>query len=419
MRDEPSTPPGTERHAFGPFELRFPELELYRDGRRLEVPPRSVAILRCLLRRRGELVSQRELLDTVWPGTHVTPSSLTEAISRLRAALGDDPRRARWIETLSGRGYRLRERSEASSPRRARRWILAGAAVAAVLLLAVALPIPRRAGGSDPPGELRSVVRLTPSGAFGEALELPPLDVRDLAISPDDRRIALTVGSREGSDIWLYESATRQLERVSEGGRNSEAIWSPDGRWLTWAAAQEGTFELVRRAVAGGPIERLASAPWDRYPEAWSVDGGELIFSEARDGGDLDLAVLTRAAGAQGWSARPIRATRYQEYLGRLSPDGEWLAWVSDRSGRWEVYVEHGRGEGEPVRLSRGGGTDPFWSADGAALYYRNRRGLVKAERTGNRWTPTRATAAPPGLDVVRIGPAADGGFLALARAGG
>lgn len=411
----------TSRHsgaiAFGPFEYRPESLELRRRGRRVEVPRRALAVLDRLLDRPGEPVAREELLATAWGGVHVTPTSLNEAVSRLRTALGDDPRAPTFVETLPGLGYRfiapVRGRSRAEFRvlgRVPRRGLAAAAALVAVVGVAGLLEL----RPATPPA---LAARLSTAGEVVATLDHLPFDVIDVVAAPDGGgRLALATREAGGSSIWIVGPEGESLYRLSEGGTNTEPVWSPDGRWIAWASNAGGGFDIVRRRANGqGVQEAVLSAPGDQYPESWSADGSRLVYSERSAERGFDLAVLERDR-ADRWMRRTLAATAHDEYLGSFSPDARWLTYESNRSGRSEIWVEPADGSGTPVQVSAAGGRDPFWSPDGTLCWVEHGR-LVEAAWPVERASVRRRALHSPS-SLLRVRAAADGFVAVLERAG-
>lgn len=419
------------RHArtltFGCFRFNRDSLELWHRKRPVEAPQRALAVLDRLLESPGELVSQDEILASAWRGTHVTPTSLTEAVSRLRSALGDDATHPRYVETVRGRGYRFVGRLHPPGVSRLlemacrlgaglpagsferHRIAAAGLTVLALTLAAMTWISP------DSDARAPVLARLSPGGQLVEELDLPLAGLHDAAPSPDGRQLALSVRSRVRSEIWVLDSGTRALHRISRDADSTEAVWSPDGKWLAWAEDTGSGFDLVRRPADGsGLVERLLDAPGNQYPEAWAPHGNALIYSERGRGSGFDLAVL-RQTGPSTWVSCPLRATPHSEYLGSFSPDGRQVIYESDESGRAEIYLLSLDWPSEPVRISRRGGRDPFWSRDGDALFYRRGPHLVRVPAArGERVRLGPALEIPGPGRIVRARPDASGGFVVL-----
>jgi len=401
---------------FGPFRFDARSRELFRGGSRVELPLRAAALLAGLLETPGELVTHERLLAAVWGETHVTPSSLTEAMSRLRAALGDSAVRPRYVETLPGRGYRfvaaVRRPSLAAPSPVLHRVLRTAAAVPALALVAL--------GGwivSRRPPEPPVIVELAASGRVIETVALPPLEMEGLSPSPDGRKLAFQAprgGARHSAaDVWVFDRDERSLRRLSEGGHNAEVVWSPDGSSVAWASNRDGTYDVVRRrADATGGLELLVAGPANQYPEAWTADGTRLIYSEESDRGDLDLRWLRRREAGAEWRSEALVVTPADEYLASLSPDGRWLAYVSNASGGWRIHLADLETGGRSRVVAAG--EDPFWSADGEALYFLE-RGRLAAVRPPARGRSGLGPplALPRAAHIFRARVSGRGGFIA------
>jgi len=399
-----------DRIGFGPFELDRPALVLTREGKALDTPKRSLALLARLLENPDRVVTKQELMDSVWGETHVSPTSLGEAMSRLRHSLGDNANHPVYIQTVRGRGYRFIGTRRGAGQLIRGRWSPAALAASLVLLITVGV---LRSRAKEP--ESSFLVRLSENGEVTEVLPLPHLDIAALALAPDGRRLALAVESPTSTDIWVFDPAVESLVQISEGGQNMEIVWSPDGEYLVYATDVGGSFDLVRRRVdRRGPIETLLSAPGDQFPESYSSDGLTLIYSHTTETAGLDLATLS-LDGQGKWTSRPLRATRAHEYLAASAPGNKALAFVSNESGRWDAYVQSLEPGAEPVRISDGGGVrDVFWSTDGKAIHYLEDGQLVSIPvGPGSLPKPGGRTRLRTPVHITRVEAAPGGGFIA------
>ena len=198
-------------------------------------------------------------------------------------------------------------------------------------------------------------------------------------LSPDGTRLALDVRD-EQHDIWIWDFARETLTRLTfDAARDSYPRWTPDGRRVVFSSLRDGTWNLLWKAADGtGGVERLAESPNGLQPYAFSPDGTQLVFLDMNPGGTgSDLGV--RSMDADGTS-EPLLVTEFNEVNAEISPNGLWLAYQSDASGQYEVYVrpfpdiDSGRWQ-----ISRGGGTRPLWSPDGRELFYLTRSGQLTA----------------------------------------
>jgi serine/threonine-protein kinase len=191
--------------------------------------------------------------------------------------------------------------------------------------------------------------------------------------SPDGRRLSFDFTSAEGRDSWVLDLAQGTLTRASFAGDGHDATWAPDGRHLTYVSARSGALGVYRiRPGGSGVAESLFAAPELTWTGEWLADGSGLVTTAALSPGSTsDIALL---AGGGSGPLRPIVATPFNEQYPALSPDGRWLAYVSNQSGPQQVYVRPfpGTDADEAVQVSLDGGTEPAWSPDGRHLAYRS-----------------------------------------------
>jgi eukaryotic-like serine/threonine-protein kinase len=185
-------------------------------------------------------------------------------------------------------------------------------------------------------------------------------------ISPDGRTLLLRVVTSPDCVLWTVDLARGTRTRVTFEGDSHNATWRGDG-WLAWGSQAEGT-RRIRTAPAAHPtkIMDVATGERDRVPESWSPDGTRLAFTETHPETGQDVWVL----GAENGTAAPFAASTFNEHTARFSGDGRWIAFVSDESGRDEVYVQPATGDGGRLQISVQGGTSPLWSPRGGELFY-------------------------------------------------
>jgi eukaryotic-like serine/threonine-protein kinase len=188
-------------------------------------------------------------------------------------------------------------------------------------------------------------------------------------LSPDGRRVAVTITEQE-SQTWLYDFSRETLTRLTfEGNSNQYPVWTPDGKRIAFRSNKEGPLNLFWQLADGsGGLERLATGEDTQTPNSWSPDGQLLAFVEVTPTTGIDIWVLRLSDR----KAHPFLRTPFLESAPRFSPDGRWLAYVSDESGRAEVFVQPYPGPGGKWQVSTEGGTEPMWNPDGRELFYRN-----------------------------------------------
>ena len=234
------------------------------------------------------------------------------------------------------------------------------------------MPLVYLPGGAQ--GSARAVCRAGRGGDV-RCLPLPARPFRNLALSPDGSRLALTVREVDRSEVWVSDVARGNLSRLTFEGDNVEPVWSPDGRWIAFASSRAGRYELYRvRADGGGPPERLLGGGGGRFPDSFSPDGGLLAFTEIDPVSGDSLWMLPLRGGAP----LPFLRSAFDQEHARFSPDGRWLAYDSNESGKPEVYLRAFPGPGGKWQLSTDGGSLPAWSADGRRIFYRRGTALME-----------------------------------------
>ena len=205
-------------------------------------------------------------------------------------------------------------------------------------------------------------------GTDGRADQVPvsPRGYTAVKLSPDGTRIAVQIEMPDGADVWVVEVARGTLTRLtSEAGFDGNPIWTPDGRHVVFASERDGRWALSRRSADGtGPIERLSSAPMEKQrllPRSLTRDGS-LISTLADDIG------MVLDGGRGQW--KPLVQTPATELQAEISPDGRWLAFMSDDSGNPQVYLQPFPGMNNRQAVSAENGHTPTWSADGRTLFY-------------------------------------------------
>ena len=198
-----------------------------------------------------------------------------------------------------------------------------------------------------------------------------------LALSPDGSRAAVgwqnNTQSLVASDIWLLDFSRDTSTRFTFGKDNDNyPVWSPDGRSIIFQSHQnEGIGNLYQKLAGGANEEKLLlKSNRDKYPTSLSRDGRFLLYTE-----EGDLYILPMESGSKGM---PFLHTEFNERDGRFSPDMRWVAYVSDETGRNEIYVceipQASKGalseSGNKYLISKGGGKGPRWRGDGKELYY-------------------------------------------------
>jgi WD40 repeat protein len=199
-----------------------------------------------------------------------------------------------------------------------------------------------------------------------EPLVETPRPFFNLDLSPDGRVLALETLAANNS-IWLYEIDRGTLTRWTSEWDNSLPVWAPSGREIAFNSTRMGATHLYKRGLdVGGKEELLATSERNRIPTSWSPDGSVLLFDEysAETGADIWMLPLSGEREPE-----PLLNGRADERWAEFSPDGEWIAYESDETGRSEIYVRRFP-SGEMRQVSTGGGDHPIWHPNGKELFY-------------------------------------------------
>jgi serine/threonine-protein kinase len=229
----------------------------------------------------------------------------------------------------------------------------------------------------------------------------------DAAISPDGKRFALVIGGAN-SDVWIYEIARGSLSRLTFApSLDAAPVWAPDGRHVVFSGIRNGPMEIRRVPFDGaGPEESLATAGALNLQGRSFHPTGRWLACDQR--GDILILPLEGNRTMQ-----PFVATPFTEMFPAFSPDGRWIAYQSDESGRAEIYVQSFPGPGGKWQVSTEGGLRPKWSADGSELFFRSGNRMMAASISPG---PAFAAGTPRVLFTGQYAPpydvAADGRFL-------
>ncbi|UCC25238.1 MAG: protein kinase [Gemmatimonadales bacterium] len=196
------------------------------------------------------------------------------------------------------------------------------------------------------------------------------------AFSPDGRRLAVDFTSDQGRNVWTLSLDEGVLTRATFDRNGHDARWTPDGRFVTYLAEPElgGQFGIYRTRPGSLDSDSLITVPGVSFTGIWLRDESALVTTAdgLSPGSGPDIALIGN--GGRG-PVEPLVATRFSEGWPAVSPDDRWLAFTSDRSGQFEVYVQPLAGDGGLFQVSVDGGIEPLWSADGRELFYRTGAG--------------------------------------------
>ena len=207
-----------------------------------------------------------------------------------------------------------------------------------------------------------------------QPLAAPPRAYDRPQLSPDGQRVAVEIGPQ----VWLADLTRDTLTRFTfEGPTNESPNWTPDGKRIIFTSSKEGSRNLFWQLADGsGGLERLTTSEQLNIATSLSPDGQLLAFHESNAGSPRNISVLRLSDR----KAQPFLGTPFNEGGGMFSPDGRWLAYVSDESGRPEIYVQPYPGPGGKWQVSTEGGTEPAWNRNGRELFYRSGDKMMTVE---------------------------------------
>jgi Tol biopolymer transport system component len=199
---------------------------------------------------------------------------------------------------------------------------------------------------------------------------MPAVDAA-LRLSPDEKRLAVSrLDPQAGSaDIWLIDLARNTPSRFTfDPANEGNSIWSPDGSRLVFFSNRDGVSNLYQRLSSGaGNDEVLLKSAEPKAPHDWSPDGKFILYTALSPKNAADLWLLPLFGDQK---PTPFIQTEFNESQGRFSPDGRWVAYISNESGPFQVYVQSFPSSGGKWQVSTNGGAQPQWRRDGKELFY-------------------------------------------------
>ena len=247
-------------------------------------------------------------------------------------------------------------------------------------------------GGGGTAGQSR-LIWLDRTGKQISTVGEPVQQLGDLDLSPDQKSALTSIGSSEANstDLWIWDLARGLRQRFTFEGTNNGGIWSPDGNSIIGRSVRNGKNLMYRKASNGTGVEEvLFDNGTNNWPTSWHRDGQTILFGNTNAGGtptgnDVWLLPLTPEPPGQVRKPKPFLQTNFNETRARFSPDGKWVAYVSNDSGKSEVFVLPYPGPGGKKQVSVGGGTFPRWRHDGKELYYTSPDGSLMAAEVSVR----------------------------------
>jgi serine/threonine-protein kinase len=197
-------------------------------------------------------------------------------------------------------------------------------------------------------------------------------------LSPDGSRLAIGIGAAPIRQVWIHEMASGTRTPLTFVGNNYYPVWSLNGNRVAYSSENTTSVDIMSMSSDGiGTAQLMVRSGMWNFPESWSPDGRHLVFREQDSTTQRDIWILSTEGELE---ARPFFQIPSSEDAPGLSPDGRWLAYASDMSGRYEIYVNSFPDPGRRIPVSLDGGTEPVWSRDGSELFYRNGPELIAVD---------------------------------------
>jgi Tol biopolymer transport system component len=198
-------------------------------------------------------------------------------------------------------------------------------------------------------------------------------------ISPNGQRLLVTI-EQATSDLWMYDIASDTLTQITFESGARFPVWSPDGQRAAFSSNKSGALNLFLIDISRpGTGERLTSSEHLQVAGSWSSNGQALAFVEQDPSKGRDIRLIA----PNDRTPRPWLESMFEEGAPRFSPDGRWLAYVSNQSGRHEVYVRAVAGSPGSQQVSSSGGTEPVWAREGRGLFYRQGDRMMEVRLAG------------------------------------
>jgi Tol biopolymer transport system component len=213
-------------------------------------------------------------------------------------------------------------------------------------------------------------------GTIGE-----PRSFSDIELSPDGKTLVASVFHPRGEDLWTYDLSTGLPVRFTfDPARADFPLWSSDGRGIAFTSVRKGHWDLYRKSADGSGVEELLYADdREKYPNSWTPDGKFLLFVTLDGSGSSGLWALPLTPVSPGSAPKPTPVLPAGTRFAKFSPDGRWVAYISEESQRGEVYVSPFSRPGGKRQISTNGGIKPRWRRDGKEIFYLSPEGQLMA----------------------------------------
>jgi Tol biopolymer transport system component len=215
-------------------------------------------------------------------------------------------------------------------------------------------------------------------------------------LSPDESRVTVDITDVKANnvDVWIYDLRRGTTSRFTfDPSEETAGIWSRDSRRIAFRGAVNGITLFSKAAEGLEPEIKMAEMPGsdDLIPNSWSADDTQVLCTAQPPDGTSNLALVP----ASGGTAKPFLSNKASQTNGQISPDGKWVAYSSNESGDWEIYVTNFPGASGKWQISRGGGSEPRWRGDGKEIFYIAPSGMLMSVSVDTAGLFATGTPAP------------------------
>ncbi len=198
-------------------------------------------------------------------------------------------------------------------------------------------------------------------------LKLRPRNYSMPVLSPDGHRFIDTIQDGPARNLWIGNVEGEPLTRLTFGNDDWFSLFTPDSRRVLFTGGKNGRYNLYLMPVGSGKTERITDSVHPQKATSWRPDGKLLLYNEGTARGEMDIMQMEPGRPE---TARPLVSTPFNEIQGMFSPDGRWVAYTSNESGAYEVYLQAYPASGTKTQVSIDGGWGPAWNPKGGELFY-------------------------------------------------